>query len=125
MRKPTPEEIELLNRHCCSALNDRTRIAILYELGEGPKNVTCLVDALGIPQATVSRHLTVLRERSFVVATRDGNRVVYELEDDRVLEILNSMRRILATKLRHQEETAGRIRSAQRATKRKRGTRPR
>jgi len=87
--------------------------------------VTCLVDALGIPQATVSRHLTVLRERSFVVATRDGNRVVYELEDDRVLEILNSMRRILATKLRHQEETAGRIRSAQRATKRKRGTRPR
>lgn len=121
MRKPTTEEIALLNRHCCSALNDCTRIAILYELGEGPKNVTCLVDALKIPQATVSRHLTVLRERNIVATTRDGNRIVYKLEDERILEVLNAMRRILATKLRHQQETAGRIRSAQRVSKRKPG----
>lgn len=75
----------------CRALADPTRIALLYELGNGPRHVNELVEALGIPQATVSRHLKMLRERSLVNTRREGSFIYYSLADERVLGALDIM----------------------------------
>jgi len=112
MNKPTPEELTLLHDDVCSALNDKTRVAILFELAEGPRNVSSLVEALKLPQGTVSRHLKILRDREMVLANRDANRVLYEIQDFRILEVLNLLREILADSLSRRREAADRIRTA-------------
>jgi DNA-binding transcriptional ArsR family regulator len=60
--KPRQQELVLFHAEICQALADSTRIALRYELAEGPKHVTQLVEALGQPQPTISRHLKTLRE---------------------------------------------------------------
>jgi len=99
-------EIQMLHKRICSALADPTRILILYHLAEGPRIVTELVDALNIPQSTVSRHLAVLRERDLVNTVRDGASIRYALEDDRIIHALDTMREILATQLANSVELA-------------------
>jgi ArsR family transcriptional regulator len=90
----------------CQAIADPTRIALLYELGDGPRHVNELVEALELPQATVSRHLKLLRERSLVTTRREGSYIYYDLADARVLEALNVMRTILHDVLADQSKLA-------------------
>jgi ArsR family transcriptional regulator len=99
MNKPQAQELHLMHATLCQAIADPTRIALLYELGEGPKHVSQLVEGLNLPQATVSRHLKILRDRSLVTTRRDGLYVHYELADPRVLQALDTMRAILANTL--------------------------
>lgn len=102
MDKPKPQELHIMHATLCQAIADPTRIALLYELGDGPKHVSQLVTALDLPQATVSRHLKVLRDRSLVKTERDGAYIHYQLADPRVLEALDTMRTILADTLAQQ-----------------------
>jgi DNA-binding transcriptional ArsR family regulator len=99
-------EIELLHKRVCHALADPTRILILYYLAEEPRYVNELVDAMNIPQSTISRHLGVLRERSLVKTERDGSAIRYALADHRIIEALDIMRAILATQLANSVEIA-------------------
>lgn len=99
-------EVNLLHANICQALADPKRILILYSLGEGPKCVNELADALHAPQPTVSRHLKVLRERRLVAAERDGANIRYSLVDDRVIDALEELRAVLLGTLAQQAELA-------------------
>lgn len=66
-------------------------------MGEGKKSVGEVMNELGTNRATVSRHLRVLRECSMVNGERDGVRVYYSLADDRVIEALDLLRKVLAS----------------------------
>jgi len=65
-------EIKLLHERICSALSDPKRIMLLYLLAEKDMFVHEISEALDTPQSTISRHLRVLRERSFVSTKRPG-----------------------------------------------------
>ncbi len=93
--KPGAPELALFHAEVCQALADTTRIAILYELADGPRRVSDLVEALGQPQPTVSRHLKTLRERGMLRAERQGPQVVYSLVDRRVIEALDLLRAVM------------------------------
>jgi DNA-binding transcriptional ArsR family regulator len=100
MTKPRLEqEIDLLHNRICYALADPKRILILYVLSEGPRCVNELVEALDLPQSTVSRHLRVLRERGLVQTERRGTAIYYTLADLRIIEALDVLRAILSTQL--------------------------
>ena len=116
MDKPSSEEVELLHSQVCSALADTTRVAILYELAGSPCYVSCLVEALGQPQGTVSRHLKILRERGLVVTKRSANKVLYQLRDRRVIDALDLLRSILHDQLLRQGELAERLRQPRRGS---------
>jgi ArsR family transcriptional regulator len=58
-----------------------------------------LVDALDMPQSTVSRHLGILRTRGLVSTERRGTSVYYALTDPRIIEALDQLRAILASQL--------------------------
>jgi ArsR family transcriptional regulator len=118
MNKPQASELNLMHATLCQAIADPTRIALIYELGEGPKHVNEMVDALDLPQATVSRHLKILRERSLVTTRREGPYVYYELADTRVLEALEIMRTILSDVLTRQQSLAQAISKNQTTTRR-------
>lgn len=66
----------------CKALTQPARLRILALLGEGERCVCDLVEVLGMPQSTVSRHLAVLRNASWVAERRHGVWMYYRLADD-------------------------------------------
>lgn len=72
-------------------MNDPKRIQILYALADKPHTVTELTQALDLPQSTVSRHLSILRERSIVETERDGTSIVCSVNNPLVMEILGLM----------------------------------
>lgn len=61
------------------AFSDRTRLRILHLLCSGERCVCELVDVLGVPQPTASRHLSYLRRAGLVVARKDGLWSYYRL----------------------------------------------
>ena len=88
-------EIALLHERVCAALSDTKRIMILYHLAEKDMFVNEISEALNTPQSTISRHLRILRERSFVSTKREGTAILYSLLDRRIIKVLDLMRAIL------------------------------
>lgn len=62
-----------------SLLADRTRLAVVMALKDGPKNVTEMLSIVGGNQPTLSHHLMLLRVNGLVVCQRNGRNVVYSL----------------------------------------------
>ena len=70
------------------ALATPSRLRILGRLSSGPCSVNDLADAVGMESSAVSHQLRLLRHLGLVVGHRDGRRVVYDLYDDHVGELL-------------------------------------
>ncbi len=102
MSVPTLEELTLLHANICQALGDPKRIQILYALSEHSLHVTALAEKLDTPQPTISRHLRILRQRGLVDPRREGPAVIYQLADQRMITILDSMRLVLRDNLEKQ-----------------------
>jgi ArsR family transcriptional regulator len=66
MANPEPDELNLRNARVCQALGDPKRLLILYALHEKLRDVSIVAEDLGMPQPAVSRHLSILRQRSLV-----------------------------------------------------------
>jgi DNA-binding transcriptional ArsR family regulator len=60
-----------------NAVAEPRRRDILAYLASGERHVTDVVDALGLPQPSVSKHLRVLRDVGLVDARRDGRQMFY------------------------------------------------
>jgi ArsR family transcriptional regulator len=109
MNKTLEQEVSQLHAEICAGLADPTRILILYELFDSPRNVTQLTEALNLSQPMISRHLKVLRERGMVIATRMGPTVEYKLSDPRLVQALDLLRAVLRDGLARRAELAGAI----------------
>lgn len=53
----------------------------------GKLSVSELIEATGLPQADVSKHLAALREAELVSVERDGRRRIYSLQPESLLPI--------------------------------------
>jgi DNA-binding transcriptional ArsR family regulator len=87
---PTPELLALVARRF-RVLADPARLAILHELQAGERTVSELVEATGLLQGTLSKHLQVLHDAAFVRRRREGQFVYYALADDDVLALCEHM----------------------------------
>lgn len=94
-----------------AVLAEPTRREILDLLREGERPVGDLVDALGMSQPAVSKHLRVLRDAGLVSVRADAQRRFYGLRPEPLGEIdewLAPYRRLWTTSLdkleRHLEE---------------------
>jgi ArsR family transcriptional regulator, nickel/cobalt-responsive transcriptional repressor len=70
------------------ALATPSRVRILGRLHAGPCSVTELAEAVRMEPSAVSHQLRLLRHLGLVVGHRDGRRIVYDLYDDHVGELL-------------------------------------
>src|SRR3954451_8412554 len=70
------------------ALAAPSRVRILGHLHAGPCSVNDLAEAVGMESSAVSHQLRLLRHFGLVVGRRDGRRIVYDLYDDHVGELL-------------------------------------
>lgn len=76
------------------ALAHPLRIRILETLADGEKNVNEIQTILGSEGSAVSQQLTVLRSKNIVFGKKDGNKVIYSLQDPKIVELLNIAREI-------------------------------
>jgi DNA-binding transcriptional ArsR family regulator len=70
------------------ALAAPSRVRILGRLHAGACSVNELAEAVGMEPSAVSHQLRLLRHLGLVVGQRDGRRIVYDLYDDHVGELL-------------------------------------
>jgi DNA-binding transcriptional ArsR family regulator len=70
------------------ALSTPSRVRILGRLHAGPCSVNELAEAVDMESSAVSHQLRLLRHLGLVVGDRDGRRIVYDLYDDHVGELL-------------------------------------
>lgn len=69
-----------------SALSDEIRLRIINILFESDLYVCEIVDILELPQSTVSRHLTILKNANIVEDTKNGLWVKYSLIKNRMYD---------------------------------------
>jgi len=81
------------------ALSHPTRIAIVEILRDGEMTAGKLIGRLGLEQANVSQHLSILRTKLVVVSRKAGNQVFYSLRDPVLMEVLDILKRYFFSQL--------------------------
>ena len=89
------------------ALSEPARLQILSALRAREMAVNELVDATGLGQANVSKHLQVLHTMGFVKRRRDGLFVFYALADRNVMKLCDLMCGRLESQLEGQQRVLG------------------
>jgi ArsR family transcriptional regulator len=90
------------------ALGHPIRLQLLDFLMEGPR-CTCEIEPeFDVDQSTISRHLIILKKAGLVRSHREGVRVIYEIEDDRV----RAMRKLVQEMIREHAREAMRVLAA-------------
>lgn len=77
------------------SLGDPTRLAIVHRLAAGPARVVELVQAVGLAQSTVSKHLACLRECGLVDSEPVGRASLFRLTQPALIDVLASAQTVL------------------------------
>nr|WP_026256754.1 metalloregulator ArsR/SmtB family transcription factor [Mycobacterium sp. 155] len=77
------------------SLGDPTRLAIVHRLAAGPARVAELVQAVGLAQSTVSKHLACLRECGLVDSEPVGRASLFRLTQPALLDVLAAAQPLL------------------------------
>lgn len=97
----TPVETDLIAKYF-RGLGDPIRVSILELLrDEGELSVGQLAERLALAQPKVSNHLACLRWCGFVEARREHRTVFNRISDERVLQMLDLGRALLADNAEH------------------------
>lgn len=86
-----PGEAEQLAERM-AAFATASRLQLLYALGDGERSVEELAQLTGLAPNAISQQLRILRHLRFVVARRDGRRMIYRLHDDHIADLLGAIR---------------------------------
>ncbi len=91
----------------CRCMSSPVRIMILHTLRPGPMRVTEIASASGHTQATISRHLAVLRSQGIVSFHREGQEIIYQIANPKIVNICDLMREILEEEAAHRSRLVG------------------
>lgn len=105
--KPLPPQTLALIAERFRALAEPARLQILQQLRGGERTVTELVDATGLGQANVSKHLQVLLAAGFVGRRKAGLYTWYRLADQDVFRVCDLMCGRLETEARRRRRMLG------------------
>ena len=78
------------------SLADPTRLAIVQRLAAGPARVTDLVEAVGMAQSTVSKHLACLKDCGLVDSDPVGRASLFRLTQPALIDVLTAAETVLA-----------------------------
>lgn len=98
------EDIYRMHAQICKALADPKRLLIINDLREGEKTVGDIAASLELPQATVSQHLAILRQRMLVESRRDGVHVYYHIANAKVTQAFDLLREVMTEQLAREQE---------------------
>ena len=93
------DEIHRLHANVCKGLADPKRLLIINALRDGERSVTDICDELGFPQANISQHLAIMRDKGLVKAHKRGQWVYYSLSSPKIVEAMDLLRAVMAEQL--------------------------
>lgn len=90
-------ELELTQLHAsvCKGLADPKRLLIINALRDGERSVMDLCEELELPQANVSQHLAVLREKGLVNARKEAQKVFYSVSSHKIVQAMDLLREVM------------------------------
>jgi ArsR family transcriptional regulator len=93
------ERLFELHAEVCKTLSNPVRLRIISELQDREMTVGILAKKLGIRQAHLSQHLSILRQRGVVAARKDGLNVYYSIENPKIIKAYQLIREVLMERL--------------------------
>lgn len=85
-------------------LSEVSRLQVLCCLKTGAKNVTEIIEATGLGQANVSKHLKVLMQAGMVTRHPEGINVYYQISDPMIFELCELVCDRLVIRLQEQTQ---------------------
>jgi DNA-binding transcriptional ArsR family regulator len=82
-------------------LSNPSRFKIAVSLLESEKNVSQLVDELGMKQSQISNQLACLKWCGYVTSRSEGKFIYYHITDERVREMICLAREVVADNAEH------------------------
>jgi DNA-binding transcriptional ArsR family regulator len=87
------------------AMADATRRSILEHLRASDLTAGEIADRFSLTKPAISHHLSVLKEAGLAVERRDGQHIIYSLQEDSVLEVWDGFLSKLCSHKLEQRET--------------------
>ena len=84
-------------------LGHPARVRIIELLRDGERSVGALQAELGLESGATSQHLSALRRVGLVESRRDGTSVFYRAADEKVFDLLDAGRALVARQLTSQQ----------------------
>lgn len=101
--KLSPEILKLV-ADFFKVLSESSRLQIVCSLKGGKKNVSEIIEATGLGQANVSKHLKILAQAGIVSREQQGVCVYYQIANAFVFELCELVYTSLAVQLQQQSE---------------------
>lgn len=96
-----------LHSDLCKTLANAKRQMILSALRDGESAVTDIQERTGIPQATLSQHLAILRSAGVVRTRREGNRIFYTITNPKIIQAFDLITEVMQEIIGERKDVAG------------------
>lgn len=100
------ENFYCLHSEVCKTLANPKRQMILDSLRDGEVSVSEIASRTGIPQATLSQHLSILRSRGVVRTRRAGANIYYTIANPKILIAFDLITEVMRESLEEQSRSA-------------------
>src|SRR5574340_1491842 len=101
-------EFYCLHSDVCKTLANEKRQMILGALRNDELSVGQLHERTGIPQATLSQHLAMLRTRGVVRSRREGNHIFYSITNPKIIQAFDLITEVMLESLQQQKSATDR-----------------
>ena len=112
--KLSPEALTLM-ADFFKVLSEVSRLQIVCCLKTGAKNVTQIIEATGLGQANVSKHLKLLAQARIVTRQQQGVNVYYEIANPFLFELCELVCDSLSVQIDQQNQQFEQLRALQEA----------
>ena len=91
----------------CRAMGSQARLEIVHLLRDNPLRVCEIARKLNLPQPTVSRHLSILRQAGILICQREVDGISYQIANPKIIEVCDLMKEVLIEKITRQSQITG------------------
>ena len=106
------KQIYEMHASICNVFSNPKRLEIIDLLRDGEKSVNELSELAEIPQANLSQHLSLMRQRGILETRREGVNIYYSIANPKVIKAFEIMREVLLEQLSRHEKMFKKIKSA-------------
>lgn len=103
------EKVLEMKAEVLKALAQPTRLKILECLRNGEKCICEIVPVINGEQSNISRHISLMQKSHLVTTRKDGVKVMVNVKDPKVFEILDKVSAILKNRMKEQERLLSHI----------------
>ena len=103
------EKLLELKVEVLKALAQPTRMKILECLRNGEKCICEIVPTINGEQSNISRHISLMQKSHLVTTRKEGVKVMVNVKDPKIFEILDKVSAILKNQMKEQEKLLAQI----------------